>query len=97
VLVVGEGDDPTALLETLSAMAQEWKDEWELVLVSRWGSACEAAAVHLEGDVQVLTNREPVDHEVALNQAALSARGRDLIIPTPSGAVRVSRTAFLSG
>ena len=64
--------------------------------MSRYGSACETATLYLEGDFRLVRNPEPVGFDVALNQAALAARGQRLLIPTPVGPLWISREPFLA-
>lgn len=95
VLVLGDGDDPGEIMDTLGAMAADWQEDWELVLSSTGGQAAGAAAQCLEGDYQLLEPEEPISYGEAITRAAVAARARDLVIPTARGLFTLSRRELL--
>ncbi len=91
VVLVCAGDDPAPIFHALLPLAESWREDWELVLVSPWGAACRLAAASLDGDFRVLENPEPVSSGEALRQAARAASAEELLVLGPDGPLAIPR------
>lgn len=97
VIIVGEGDDPTPVVRGLEAMLPDWQDDWELILVSHQGSACEALAGALEGDYRILPPVPGETYHAALFRAGAAARAGRALIPTDLGLFSLPVGVLMAG